>query len=93
MRDFSVTMDTGFISIIGLLAGTCTTLSLLPQVIRTVRIRETKDISLSMYVILVTGMSLWIVYGIFIEALPVILANAVSLVLASVVLALKIRYG
>lgn len=86
-------MDTGFISIIGLLAGTCTTLSLLPQVIRTVRIRETKDISLSMYVILVTGMSLWIVYGIFIEALPVILANAVSLVLASVVLALKIRYG
>ncbi|MEF9475998.1 MAG: SemiSWEET transporter [Candidatus Mariimomonas ferrooxydans] len=82
-----------YIAIIGLIAGTCTTISFLPQVIKIIKTKETKDISISMYIILATGMFLWIIYGIFIEALPVILANTISFVFATIILILKIRYG
>lgn len=86
-------MNIDYIVVIGLIAGTLTTASLLPQVIKTLRIKETKDISLSMYIILVTGMLLWVVYGILIGALPVIAANVISFILATIVLILKIKYG
>ena len=86
-------MNIDYIVVIGLIAGTLTTASLLPQVIKTLRIKETKDISLSMYIILVTGMLLWVVYGILIGALPVIAANIISFILATIVLILKIKYG
>lgn len=86
-------MKIDYIVVIGLIAGTLTTASLLPQVIKTFRIKETKDISLSMYIILVTGMLLWVVYGILIGALPVIAANIISFILATIVLILKIKYG
>lgn len=86
-------MDINHIAIIGLIAGTCTTISFLPQVIKAIKIKETKDISLSMYIILAIGILLWIIYGILIESLPVILANSISFVLASIILILKIKYG
>jgi len=86
-------MKINYTAIIGLIAGTCTTLSLLPQVIKTIKTRETKDISMAMYIILMSGMLLWIIYGVLIEAPPVILANAFSLLLALIVLILKIKYG
>jgi MtN3 and saliva related transmembrane protein len=82
-----------YIAIIGLIAGAFTTFSLLPQVIKTVKTRETKDISLAMYIILITGMMLWIIYGVLIGSQPVIIANAVSMLLALIVLFFKIRYG
>jgi MtN3 and saliva related transmembrane protein len=82
-----------YISIIGLLAGTLTTLSFLPQVVKAARTKETKDLSLSMYIVLATGIFLWTIYGILIEALPVILANGISFILAAIVLILKIKYG
>ena len=68
-------MDINYIAIIGLIAGTCTTISFLPQVIKTIKIKETKDISISMYIVLATGILLWMIYGILIKDLPVILAN------------------
>ncbi len=86
-------MDINYIAVIGLIAGTCTTVSFLPQVIKTFRTKETKDISLSMYIVLATGILLWTIYGILIESLPVILANAVSFVLANIILTFKIKYG
>lgn len=82
-----------YIVIIGLIAGTCTTISLLPQVIKTLRMKETRDISLSMYVILAIGLFLWIIYGSLFGSLPIILANTFSLILAVIVLILKIKYG
>ena len=82
-----------YISIIGLLAGTLTTLSFLPQVVKAARTKQTKDLSLSMYIVLATGIFLWTIYGILIEALPVILANGISFILAAIVLILKIKYG
>ncbi len=86
-------MDINYIAIIGLIAGTCTTISFLPQVIKTFRTKETKDISLSMYIVLATGIFLWTIYGILIESLPVILANSISFVLATIILILKKKYG
>ena len=86
-------MKINYIAIIGLIAGTLTTLSFLPQVTKIIKTKETKDLSLAMYVVLATGMFLWIVYGIFIGSLPVVLANLISFILAMTVLIFKIRYG
>ena len=86
-------MDINYIAIIGLIAGTCTTISFLPQVIKTIKTKKTKDISISMYIVLATGILLWMIYGILIKDLPVILANSISFVLAIIVLILKIKYG
>ena len=86
-------MNIDYIVVIGLIAGACTTVSLLPQVIKTIRIKETKDISISMYIILSIGLFLWIFYGVSIDALPIILANTFSLILAVIILILKIKYG
>ena len=79
--------------IIGFLAATFTTISYIPQVMKTLKTKETKDISLLMFVILSSGLSLWFVYGILLNDLPIIIANGITLVLASVVLFLKIKYG
>jgi MtN3 and saliva related transmembrane protein len=86
-------MDLNYIALIGLIDGSCTTISFLPQVIKTIKSKETKDISISMYIVLASGIFLWTLYGILINDLPVIVANAISLVLASIVLILKIKYG
>jgi len=81
------------ITILGLLAGTLTTISFVPQVMKTWKFKETKDISLLMYIIFFTGILLWFSYGLLINNVPIIIANGASLVLVSIVLILKIRYG
>jgi MtN3 and saliva related transmembrane protein len=78
---------------IGLAAATLTTLSFLPQVYRSLRTRDTRSISLGMYALFTLGIALWLTYGLLIHDLPVMFANSVTLVLALVVLALKLRYG
>jgi MtN3 and saliva related transmembrane protein len=77
---------------IGLVAGAMTTFAFLPQVIKTYQSRSAKDLSLSMFLIFCTGVLLWLVYGISINALPVIIANAVTLVLASMLLIFKLTF-
>jgi len=84
---------TGAATIIGYIAGTLTTVAYLAQVLRTLKHRRTKDISLGMYLMLCTGIGMWLVYGIFIHSWPVIIANAVTLVLSGTVLLMKIRFG
>jgi len=81
------------ITILGLLAGALTTISFIPQVMKTWKFKETKDISLLMYIIFFTGILLWFSYGVLIDNTPIIVANGVSLVLVFIVLSLKIRYG
>jgi len=80
-------------SVLGLAAGFCTTLSFLPQVIRTWTTRSTKDISLGMFSVFVGGTALWLLYGIAIGDLAVTIANGVTLVLAATILVFKLRYG
>lgn len=79
-------------TLLGLGAGTLTTLAFVPQVLKTWRSKSGNDISLGMFVLFSTGVLLWLIYGILIHALPVILANAVTLLLSLTVLALKLRY-
>lgn len=80
------------ITLIGLIAAACTTISLLPQAIKVIANRQTRDISLSMYVIFTSGVLLWLIYGIFIKDIPVILANAITFILSFTILILKIKY-
>lgn len=79
--------------IIGLTAAVLTTLSLVPQVWRSLKTRDTRGISLGMYAAYTLGIALWLIYGLLIGDLPVMLANAVTLLLAAIVLVLKLRYG
>lgn len=78
--------------LIGAAAATLTTVAFIPQALKTFRTRDVRGISLGMYALFVTGLALWLVYGILQQDWPVILANAVTLALAGAVLAMKLRY-
>jgi MtN3 and saliva related transmembrane protein len=78
--------------IIGLIAGTLTTVSFLPQVIHTVKTRSSRDLSLGMVCFFIVGIVMWLIYGIMARAWPIILTNAVTIVLASILLVFIIRY-
>ncbi len=77
----------------GMIAAVLTTIAFLPQVIRTWRTRSTSDISLGMFVTYVTGILLWLVYGLMIHDMPLIVSNAVTFVLSGTILLLKLRHG
>lgn len=79
--------------IVGLTAAALTTLSLIPQVWRSLKTRDTRGISLGMYWAYTVGIALWLAYGLLIHDLVVTLANAVTLLLAAIILMLKLRYG
>ncbi len=79
------------VEIIGSLAGTLTTISFLPQVLKVVSKRETNGISLRMYVAFVLGVVLWMIYGVLIGSASIIASNLITAVLAGIVLAMKIR--
>jgi len=80
------------ITALGLLAGTLTTIAFVPQLTKTWKTKSAEDISFGMFAIFCIGVLLWLVYGLLIGALPVILANMVTLVLAGAILVLKIKY-
>ena len=79
--------------VLGFAAGALTTLAFLPQVYRIVKTRSAHDISWLMFGIFSVGICLWLWYGIRAAALPLIVANAVTLTLALAILVLKWRYG
>ena len=82
----------GFITALGLVAGTLTTLSFLPQLVKAWKTRSTHDISFGMLALFSVGLVLWIVYGVIVTDLPVIAANSLTLLFVGLILALKLRY-
>lgn len=80
------------VTAIGLFAGTLTTISFLPQLVQTFRTKSAEDLSYLMLITFMSGVILWLIYGIFLRALPIILANAVTLALLIAIVALKVRY-
>jgi MtN3 and saliva related transmembrane protein len=86
-------MSPASIEIIGAIAATITTLCWVPQAIKVIRTRETAAISLTMYLMLALGVSLWLAYGLLIGSWPLIGANAVTLVPVLAILGMKLRYG
>ncbi|TCT26124.1 SemiSWEET transporter [Thermomonas haemolytica] len=78
---------------LGVVAATCTTLSFVPQAVKTIRTRETHGISLWMYVVFTFGVACWFGYGLFLHSWPMIVSNLVTFALAATILVLKLRYG
>jgi len=85
-------MEINWITLIGLLAATLTTIGFIPQAVKIIRTKNTRDLSLGMYIILVIGVFSWLTYGILIRDLPVIVANSVTAVFIVTILILKLRY-
>lgn len=79
--------------LLGLVAGTFTTAAFVPQVIKTWRSKSTRDISLGMFAVFSAGLVLWLFYGAMIDAWPIIIANAITLVMSLTILYFKLRYG
>jgi MtN3 and saliva related transmembrane protein len=83
---FNAVEDLGFV------AAFCTTAAFVPQLVRVVRLRSARDISLPTFLLFSVGVFLWLLYGIYTGSKPVIASNAVTLVLSVSILILKLRY-
>ena len=79
-------------TILGLVSGTLTSLAAIPQVVKTLRTRHTRDISVWQPLLLSIGVALWIVYGMLIHNLPLILTNIIPLVCNALLAGLKLYY-
>jgi MtN3 and saliva related transmembrane protein len=77
---------------IGALAATLTTASFVPQVLHTLRTKDVSGISLGMYSAFTLGVALWLVYGLLLDAWPIVIANAITVSLATCILVMKLRY-
>lgn len=80
------------IQLLGLTAGSLTTVAFLPQVIKTWKTRSAKDLSLGMFSLFCLGVVLWLVYGLMVRDIPVIAANMLTLMLATTLLFFKLRF-
>jgi MtN3 and saliva related transmembrane protein len=83
-------LDTTYL--IGILAGSFTALSLLPQLIKMIREKEAGNISIAMFLVLLAGLGLWVTYGILKEDWPIIITNSVSFILNISILTLHLWY-
>lgn len=81
-----------FITILGLAAATITTISFLPQMFKTWQTKSAKDVSFVTLITFISGVFLWLIYGIYLQSLPIILANAITLIFNLIILWLKIKY-
>ena len=79
--------------IIGYFAAIFTTFAYVPQTIKVFREKNTKSLSLGMYLMINTGIALWLVYGFMIDSPSLILANGITLMLSLPILFMKIRHG
>ncbi|WP_320163500.1 SemiSWEET transporter [uncultured Trichococcus sp.] len=77
---------------IGIIAAFLTTLSFIPQAWQVIKTKDTSGISLGMYTMFVAGVFLWMIHGINIRDVAIIAANGITFVLASIILAYKIKY-
>ncbi|MEB3149441.1 MAG: SemiSWEET transporter [Sphaerospermopsis kisseleviana] len=81
-----------FINTLGLAAGTLTTIAFLPQMFQTWKTKSAKDVSFVMLITFMTGLFLWLVYGMILGAVPIIMANGITLFFNFIILWLKIKY-
>lgn len=79
--------------ILGIMAGTLTTISFIPQVMKIYRTKDSKDLSMVTFCVFSCGVFLWLIYGIVTREWPIILANGVTLILILIIIAMKIRYN
>ena len=78
---------------VGLLAGFLTTIAFVPQAWKIWKSKSAKDVSLPTFVAFTIGVALWLTYGILNQELPIIIWNAVTLVLTGAILGMKLKFG
>lgn len=78
---------------IGILAGICTTVAVVPQIVKAWKTKQVKDVSIGMFSVLILGIALWVVYGILQSDWPILVTNAISLGLNGIMMYLMIRYN
>jgi len=78
-------------TIIGNIAAILTTVSFLPQAVKTIKTKNTAGLSFPMYLLFVLGVTLWLIYGMLNKQVPIILGNAITLLLAGVILGFMIK--
>lgn len=81
-----------FIDILGLVAGICTSASLVPQLVTTIKKKKAQDVSLAMFIVMLTGNALWIYFGIDKSELSIILTNCFALLLNIAMVFFKFKY-
>lgn len=79
-------------SILGLVAGICTTAAVVPQLLKAWKTKVVDDVSPGMFFVLITGLALWVVYGVIKNDFPIIATNGVAFLLNSLMLFLLFRY-
>ncbi|HMK94931.1 MAG TPA: SemiSWEET transporter [Candidatus Limnocylindrales bacterium] len=80
------------VTIVGLTAAAFTTIALLPQLVKVWKTKSTRDISTGMFLLYCSGVFLWFVYGVYINDLPIMLANSLAFIQALVILTFKAKY-
>ena len=80
------------VELVGFVAAFCTTVAFVPQLLRVVKLRSAREISLGTFLMFSCGVFLWLLYGVWLRSAPVIASNAVTLVLSVSILFLKLRY-
>ena len=78
---------------LGFVAGALVTCSLIPQLIRVFRLKSAREISMLFTTLLLLGLIIWLAYGVSLRLIPVILWNAVGIILVSILLYAKLKYG
>ena len=79
-------------NVVGLAAGFLTTIAFVPQVTKVWRTKSAKDVSLKMFIVFSIGVALWLTYGVLLQQWPIIITNAITLVLAVAILSMKLRF-
>lgn len=79
-------------NLVGYVAATLTTVAFVPQALKSWQTRDLSGVSLPMYSLFTAGVAMWFVYGVMLGSWPIIIANAITIILASVVLTLKLMH-
>ena len=82
-----------WIDLIGSVAAVLTTASFIPQAWHSFKTRDVRGISLGMYSVFTVGVALWLLYGVLLQSWPLMIANSITLLLASAILGMKLRFG
>ncbi|WP_309736330.1 SemiSWEET transporter [Chamaesiphon sp. OTE_75_metabat_556] len=81
------------IDLVGYVAATLTTAAFIPQVVRVWQSKSTTDLSVQTLLSFIAGVSMWLIYGLLVTSAPIIIANAVTLILNLIILRFKFKYG
>ncbi len=78
--------------LIGFIAATLTTIAYLPQMLKIIKTKSAKGVSLYMYLVMLTGVVLWLIYGLQVNSMPIIVANTVTTIFIFIIIIYKLKF-